>query len=199
MAEETLRANKTTLSDLKQDKDLWYKINVLIYDLCNIKTNPSSESRTLLTTDELYISGPYFTASESALIKATIIQDIGNAGVTTETDESEETNQEITAIEEAASAEDLGSLTVEREPKMIVEAIKERLARFFDKRRASGDSRPCGPHDMAPIYESVFSILHSELQDERFLGRLRRSGLAESTEKEQESLKEKKMKGKKGR
>ena len=147
-AKEALQITKATLSDLKQDINLWYKIQVLIYDLCNIKTDPSSESRTLLTTDELYISDPYFTASESALIKATIIQDIRNTGVTTET---EETTEEIAAVQGTAASQKLGSLTVKREPKKIEEAIKERLAGFFDKRRASGDSRPYGPHNMAPI------------------------------------------------
>jgi hypothetical protein len=44
------------------------------------------------------------------------------------------------------------------------------------------------------LYESVFGIQHSELEDERFLGRLRRSRLGE----EKEAPKEKK-KGKKGR
>jgi len=194
---EALQVTTTTLSDLMQDASLWYKIHVLIYDLCNIKTDPSSESRTLLTTDELYISGPYFTASESILIKATIIQDIRNTEITAENDEAAGgiITVEATPAETLATTRDF---TVERETRTIEEAIKERLAGFFDKRRASGDSRPCGPHDMAPIYESVFGIQHSELQDERFLGRLRRSGLAESTEKEKDSLKEKK-KGKKGR
>lgn len=49
-----------------------------------------------------------------------------------------------------------------REPNTVEEAIKERMAGFFDKRRASGDSRLCGPHDMAPIYEKVFNIEPSE-------------------------------------
>ena len=61
--------------------------------------------------------------------------------------------------------------------KTIEESITERLSGFFDKRRASGDSRSCDPYDMAPIYESTFGISRSELQDERFLSRLRRSGL----------------------
>lgn len=195
-AKEAPQVTKTTLSDLKQDTNLWYKIHVLIHDLGNIKTDPSSELRTLLTTDELYISGPYFAASESALIKATIIQDTRNTEVATET---EQTTEEITAVEGAAAAKTLDSVTVEREPKTIEEAIKERLAGFFDKRRASGDSRPCGPHDMAPIYERVFGIQHSELRDERFLGRLRRSGLAELADKEKESPKEKNKKSKRGR
>lgn len=78
------------------------------------------------------------------------------------------------------------------------EAIYERLAGFFDKRRASGDSRPCGPHDMAPIYEKVFNIEPSELRDENFPSRLRRSGLRESLPKEKEIHKETKQ-GKKYR
>jgi hypothetical protein len=188
---------KSTLSDLREDDNLWYKIHVLIYDLCHIKTNPSSEARTLLTTDELYISGPYFTPSESALVKGTIISDIRNTEIAIET---EEATQEITALEETPTFQTLETnedLTLSREPKTIEDAIKERLAGFFDKRRASGDSRPCGPHDMAPIYESAFGIKHSELDDERFLGRLRRSGLGEMTEKKGESVTDKK-KGKKG-
>ena len=45
-----------TLSDLKQNAQVWYKIHVLPYDICNIATDRSSEMRTLSTTDELYIS-----------------------------------------------------------------------------------------------------------------------------------------------
>lgn len=64
----------------------------------------------------------------------------------------------------------------------IEEAIKHKLTNFFNKRRASGDSRPCGPHDMAPIYKKVFEISHAEIQDPRFLARLRRSGLPTENE-----------------
>jgi hypothetical protein len=103
--------------------------------------------------------------------------------------------QETTDTEDNAKPE--GPI-IKREPKTIKEAIKEKLAGFFDKRKASGDSRPCGPHDMAPIYQSLFTIKHSELEDPRFLGRLRRTRLGESIEKEMESPKAKK-KGKKGR
>lgn len=85
-----------------------------------------------------------------------------------------------------------------KESKTVEEAIKEGLAGVFDKRRASGDSRPCGPHDMAPIYEEVFGIEPSELRDERFLSRVRRSGLGESPPKEKETHKES-IRGKKNR
>jgi hypothetical protein len=58
---------------------------------------------------------------------------------------------------------------------MIVEkAIKSCLQNFFEKRRASGDARPCGPHDMDPIYRAVFGITNEELTDEKFLGCFKR-------------------------
>lgn len=45
-----------------------------------------------------------------------------------------------------------------KESNTVEEAIKERLAGLFDKRRASGDSQPCDPRDIAPIHEKVFNI-----------------------------------------
>jgi hypothetical protein len=72
----------------------------------------------------------------------------------------------------------------------IEEAIKSCLGNFFEKRRASGDARPCGPHDMGLIYLAVFGISKAELKDEKFLSRLRRAGLprldAEETGKSDE-------------
>lgn len=180
-AKTTLPVAKPTLSELMQNFNLWYKLQVLIYDLRNINSDHSSESRTLRTTDELYISGPYFTPSESNLIKATVVEETSDSKATV-TDETSDSK----------------SVPLIKESKTVEEAIKEMLAGFFDKRRASGDSRPCGPHDMAPIYEKVFNIKPSELRDERFLSRLRRSGLGESLPKEKDIHKETK-KGKKCR
>lgn len=171
-AKASLPPTKSTLSDIMQNFNLWYKIHVLIYDLRNINSDRSSESRTLRTTDELYISSPYFTPSESNLIKATIVTGTSDSKATV-----------IDGISDSKS------IPVIQESKTVEEAIHQRLAGFFDKRRASGDSRPCGPHDMAPIYEKVFKIEPSELRDERFLSRLRRSGLGESLPKEKETNK----------
>jgi hypothetical protein len=61
------------LPELQANNDLWYKIHVLLHDLCNIATDRAAESRTLATTDELYISAPYFTTDEAALVKSTKI------------------------------------------------------------------------------------------------------------------------------
>ena len=85
----------------------------------------------------------------------------------------------------------------------IEAAIKSCLQNFFEKRRASGDARPCGPHDMGPIYQAVFGITKEDLKNEKFLSRLRRTGLDQSKEKEKNasesvSGKQKKKKGQKG-
>jgi len=85
----------------------------------------------------------------------------------------------------------------------IEAAIKSCLQNFFEKRRASGDARPCGPHDMGPIYQAVFGITKEDLKNEKFLSRLRRTGLGQSKEKEKNasesvSGKQKKKKGQKG-
>lgn len=62
-------------------------------------------------------------------------------------------------------------------------AIKSCLQNFFEKRRASGDARPCGPHDMGPIYQAVFGITKEDLKDEKFLSRMRRTVLASQKRK----------------
>jgi hypothetical protein len=85
----------------------------------------------------------------------------------------------------------------------IEAAIKSCLQNFFEKRRASGDARPCGPHDMGPIYQAVFGITKEDLKNEKFLSRLRRTGLGLSKENEKNasesvSGKQKKKKGQKG-
>ena len=166
------------------------QIKVLLYDLCNIANDRAAEARTLCTTDELYISAPYFTPDEAALIKATIVSPpILNDIPEFEAPELfDDTNIEIKETRnENATPE---TITIEQ-------AIKSCLQGFFEKRRASGDARRCGPHDMGPVYKTVFGITKEELSDEKFLGRLRRAGLGQP--KENAVNKEGNSKQKKGR
>lgn len=79
--------------------------------------------------------------------------------------------------EDEPENETVGAVPLLSDPITIEEAIKGCLQNFFEKRRTSGDARPCGPHDMGPIYLAVFGIAKEELKDEKFLSRLRRSGL----------------------
>nr|OQO24230.1 hypothetical protein B0A51_12286 [Rachicladosporium sp. CCFEE 5018] len=126
-----------TLSDLRADHEIWYKILVLIYDLRNIKMDKTSENRTLQTVDPLYISTPYFSLEEADAVK----------GVKVDAE---------TTLEQA---------------------IMKALENFFEKRRASGDARPCGPHDMVPLYLECFGVGKGEIEDEKFVSRVRRAGL----------------------
>ncbi|TGO30486.1 hypothetical protein BPAE_0005g00820 [Botrytis paeoniae] len=149
------------MSDLHADHDLWYKIRVLLHDLHNIANDHAAQARTQNTTDELYISGPYFTLEEAARIK-----------------EFEEL--EFEGDSEHHVSPDTPALEVEGLKEMTVEtAIKYCFQSLFEKRKASGDARPCGPHDMGPIYRAIFMISKEELKDEKFLERLRRAGLSE--------------------
>ncbi|KAK8009006.1 hypothetical protein PG991_011557 [Apiospora marii] len=135
-----------TTSEIVADAILGYKIRVLIYDLRNISKDTHSQRRTLQTTDELYISSPYFTPKEASIVKrATCV------------------------LEEEHQSP--------KPPESVETAIQKAMTNFFEKRKASGDARPCGPHDLAPIYEAVFGIEKEEVQDERFLSRMRRQGL----------------------
>lgn len=152
------------------------QINVLLYDLCNIYKDRAAEARTLCTTDELYISAPYFTLEEAALIKNTAI----SPPILAEIPEFEALElEEYMNVENNEPPKEVAlqkTLTIE-------EAITSCLQNFFAKRRASGDARPCGPHDMAPIYKAVFGITTDELKNEQFLRRLRRTGLGQSNQK----------------
>ena len=178
-----LQSATVTLSDLRGNSDLWYRIHVLLHDLKNVKDSPS-EKRLSTTMNELYISEPYFRDFEATKIRTALISDFDEPGF-------------LDGI-----STDVQEITVER-------ALHYKLANFLDKRKASGDARPCGPHDMVPIYSSIFGITKEDLGDERFLGRLRRSGLGDSSVKKaaveaavdgprMDSSRQSRKKGKKG-
>lgn len=169
-------------AELKNDTaNLGYKLRVLLYDLRNVGKDHTSESRTLATTHPTYISGPYFAPDEAdtvlnswvaVVVKETIEDMEGmNENGNTPTDlMGERLEQETEGVANGGKTTK-HTMTVEQ-------AIQDRLSRFFDKRRASGDARPCGPHDMAKIYEEIFNITRDEVEgDEKFLRRLRRCGV----------------------
>ena len=130
----------------------------------------AAEKRLSSTTHELYISAPYFTESEAIKVRTTLID---NAGEDATTEEDQGTSSFV------KNASSFPTNPPCREKVTPEEAIHSKLGNFFKKRKASGDSRPCGPHDMVPIYLSIFGIGKEELKDERFLSRVRRSELGE--------------------
>ena len=158
----------STLSCLREDSDLWYKVHVLLYDLSKVTRDPQSEKRLALTLHPLYMSEPYFSDDESTRILQTIIDSPTYYEATSPPNTSGDDDDGITLTKEST----------------IEQAIYDRLTNFLDKRKASGDARPCGPHDLVPIYGAIFGIPKDELEDERFLVRLRRSGLGGTRKKE---------------
>jgi hypothetical protein len=72
-ASSTMNVTMPTTSVLAADPRLGYKVRVLIHDLLNVTKDPNSERRINSTTNEHYISTPYFDKSQSEVIKSAIV------------------------------------------------------------------------------------------------------------------------------
>lgn len=146
----------TMTSAIAKDPILGYRLRVLLYDFLNITKDPNSEKRINSTTNEYYLSGPYFDETQATTLKGAII-DIELGGL------------------DEADADVIDHIT--QQGQSFETAVRVQLSSFIDKRRASGDTRPCGPHHLAPMYAKFFGIDMDELKDAKFLSRLRRVGL----------------------
>lgn len=149
---------------------LGWRVRVLIHDFLNVAKDPSAERRLNTTTDEHYISVPYFDEAEAAMVKAAAVDvdisryDLGPA-VAGYAAGNEETEDECVPL-----AAGLEGHTFDT-------AVRVLLNNFIDKRRASGDTRPCGPHHLAPMFASLFGIRIEEVKDVKFLDQLRRADI----------------------
>ncbi|KAK2013023.1 hypothetical protein LZ32DRAFT_691547 [Colletotrichum eremochloae] len=165
-----LASTQLTTSRARDDPVLGYKIRVLLYDLRNLSNDPSCERRLNVTTDEHYISAPYFQEEEAALIKTALVDVILDHRLDPSTtdymDDLQATNVRLPV-----------SFSSRVRGQSLDAAIRMMLGDFLEKRRASGDSRPCGPHHLAPIYAALFGLDVAELKDDKFLSRLRRAGI----------------------
>jgi hypothetical protein len=148
-----------TISAVATDPILGFRVRVLLYDFLNINKDPNSEKRINCTTDEYYISAPYFDERQAAIVKAAVVDaDLGRDT-------------------ESGTTQDYDILMVSQKGRSFGNAIRALLGSFIDKRYASGDARPCGPHHLAPLYAKLFGIDMEELKDAKFLSRLRRAGV----------------------
>ncbi|KAI3544159.1 methyltransferase domain-containing protein [Colletotrichum abscissum] len=138
---------KLTTSSINADPILGYKIRVLILDFLRKAKDPEAQRRIDSTTEVNYISGPYFDQEQAKRVREATVDvelQISISAATQdnhEGDENEERNPRVR----------ISGLTVE-------EAIETVMNGFLDERRASGDTKPCGPHDLAPIYAALFGI-----------------------------------------
>ncbi|KXH66659.1 hypothetical protein CSAL01_09383 [Colletotrichum salicis] len=123
-------------------------IRVLIHDFLKEAKDPDAQRRINSTTEVNCISGPYFDQEQAKQVREAIvdvdlpINPTAPTQVDYEGDENEESDLRVR----------ITGLTVE-------EAIETVMNGFLDKRRASGDARPCGPHDLDPIYAALFGSL----------------------------------------
>lgn len=164
---------KTTTA-IASDSSLGYKFRVLLHDFLNITKDPNAGRRINATTDEHYISLPYFSPSEASVVKSAIVDvDLSQHQL------SAVMPAEIYIDDEEGGAGDsnLESAIGHIKEKTFDEVVKALLQSFVDKRRASGDARPCGPHHLGPMYASLFGIDLKDIGDEKFLSRLRRAGI----------------------
>ncbi|KAH9909088.1 hypothetical protein F4778DRAFT_715277 [Xylariomycetidae sp. FL2044] len=164
-----------TVEDLRSDPDIDYRLKALLFDLCHVKEH-TSQRRLEQTTDSLYISSPYFTPEQAIRVReaATCRRRRKECEYEYDPHENNNNNNNPSQSEE----EDQSSAGLLLLPLSVQDAITRRLENFLEKRRASGDARPCGPHDLAPVYLEVFGIADAELRDERFLRRLGGGGNA---------------------
>ncbi|CZT51462.1 uncharacterized protein RSE6_12609 [Rhynchosporium secalis] len=127
--------------------------------------------------DELYIGKPYFHGVTADLIKEILVP-ISYAPEEIDDEELERPSEPIKSAGSKGVEKASVSIESKSEPKMetIEQAIKRRMANFYNKRRASGDFRPYGPHDLLPVYLKVFGINERESYDSNFTLRMRKCG-----------------------
>lgn len=157
-AADTSTSTLTTTSAISSDPILGYRLRVLIYDLLNVAKDSSSERRLNSTTDVHYISCPYFTTEQATIIQVATVDVPLNHNLNPNGDGSTNT-------------------VLDLPNKSFDDCMTVLLVGFLDKRKASGDARPCGPHHLAPLLASLFGIDLEEVQHENFLRRMKRDRL----------------------
>ncbi|KAK2779692.1 C6 transcription factor [Colletotrichum kahawae] len=166
-------AAQCTTSGVRDDPTLGFKIRALLHDLSNLAKDPAAARRLNNTTDEHYISGPYFSTEEAKAVKEAIVDVEFNSHL----DPNAQYEYSVTNEPQPNDGE-VGVSSVSRVRGQTVDAaIRMIMDNFLEKRKSSGDARPCGPHDLAPVYLGLFGIAVADLQDHKFMSRLVRSGV----------------------
>ncbi|KAK7441937.1 UMTA methyltransferase [Colletotrichum acutatum] len=130
---------KLTTSSINVDPILGYKIRVPIHDFLKEAKDPDAQERMNSTTEANYISGPYFDQEQAKQVREATVDvelSISISAATQDNHEGDETGE--------------SGLRIRIHGLIVEEAIETVMNGYLDKRRASGDARPCGPHDLAP-------------------------------------------------
>jgi hypothetical protein len=162
----TLKTNTAIASD----PTLGYKFRVILHDFLNVVKDPNSEQRINATTDEHYISLPYFNQDEATVIKSAIVDDnlsqhdLGALFARYAHEVDEEEGEERRGERE----NDPGSVIEVLGDKTLDGVVRALLMSFLEKRRASGDSRPCKPHHLAPMFAALLGLIYRRFERKGF-------------------------------
>ncbi|KAF1731259.1 hypothetical protein CRV24_009338 [Beauveria bassiana] len=154
-------APPTTTSAVAADPILGFKMRLLIHDFINVEKDANAARRINSTTHPHYISLPYFDQQQADAVKAAIVDTISAV----EQEQEQGQGQEHLAV--------LANISSQQGQRFEA-ALGVFFQNFFDKRRASGDARPCGPHNLAPVYALLFGIDKKELDSPQFQSRIRK-------------------------
>ncbi|EJP66230.1 uncharacterized protein BBA_04723 [Beauveria bassiana ARSEF 2860] len=138
-------------------------MRLLIHDFINVEKDANAARRINSTTHPHYISLPYFDQQQADAVKAAVVDTI--SAVEQEQEQGQGQEQEHLAV--------LASIPSQQGQRFDA-ALAAFFQNFFDKRRASGDARPCGPHNLAPVYALLFGIDKKELDSPQFQSRIRK-------------------------
>ncbi|KAM3536919.1 hypothetical protein ARSEF1564_010159 [Beauveria bassiana] len=152
-------AAPTTTSAVAADPILGFKMRLLIHDFINVKKDANAARRINSTTHPHYISLPYFDQQQADAVEAAIVDTIPTV------EHEHRRGQEHLAV--------LANIPSQQGQRFDL-ALEVFFQNFFDKRRASGDARPCGPHNLAPVYALLFGIDKKELDSPQFQSRIRK-------------------------
>lgn len=136
-----------TVSAIRCDPDLGFRLRVLLYDLYTCTHALSSLQRISSATDPLYFGLPYFTPEEAKYIRKAIA----------DTDDD--------------------SWYGGYQPPTVQAKIHMELYVINQMHRRYPDIFPFAPSSMAVLYQKIFGVSNEDLFNEDFWDRLDRQGL----------------------
>ena len=94
--------DKLSIRDIQQNRQLWYKVCVLLYDLRQFVNRKSSRDRLELVLDPSYVGAPYFEPLEAERIKQAASK---GTGLTLESLIQEELDKKLSRRKRVESAD----------------------------------------------------------------------------------------------
>ncbi|KAF1996444.1 hypothetical protein P154DRAFT_443362, partial [Amniculicola lignicola CBS 123094] len=123
------QSSPPTVADLRENKSLWYKLHVYIYELQHSRSNENSRGRLELLIDPLYLGEPCFSDAEREINPLPSQRSLGL------------TNERPRTL------------------RSILDYFSSRLEKRVEGRvKETKDWRVCAAHDLAPAFEEILGV-----------------------------------------